>query len=288
MTEGPKRRTVDARGLPLAVWDWGGPAGAPVVVLHHGFLDHGRSWAPVAEILRERFRVVAPDARGHGASGWVGAGGYYYFQDYVFDLADLVEQLGLEAPVLVGHSMGGMAVSLYAGTFPARIRGLVSIEGWGVPDSAFADAPARMREWIEGVRRVAATPPRPMASVAEAAERLRRYNARLPVERARRLAEQGTRRVDGGVLWAFDPRHRTRLPQPYYRGQARAFWERITAPVLLVTGAESPARHDPEIMRDSVPHAEVAEVADAGHMVHHDRPAAFAELLADFLARLEA
>src|SRR5690606_34850028 len=116
MSPVPERCLVDARGLPLAVWRHAGPPAGPRVVIQHGFLDHARSFDPVAEALTDVAEVLAIDARGHGASGRVGAGGYYHFPDYVADLYDVLAALAADDRplVLVGHSMGGMIASMYA------------------------------------------------------------------------------------------------------------------------------------------------------------------------------
>ena len=63
---------VVSAGLRLHYVTWGE---GPLVVVHHGFLDHCRSWDRVALALASRWRVVVLDARGHGDSGWIGVGG---------------------------------------------------------------------------------------------------------------------------------------------------------------------------------------------------------------------
>ncbi len=82
---------VDSQGLPIHYLEWGEPAGEPLVLVH-GYLDLAHSWKPFVASLQERLGksawIIAPDCRGHGDSGWIGAGGYYYFPDYVFDLSD--------------------------------------------------------------------------------------------------------------------------------------------------------------------------------------------------------
>ena len=99
MTE-PRHRSVDSLGLPIHCLEWGDPDGEPFVLVH-GFLDHAYSWKPfVAELQRRNRRplwIVAPDCRGHGDSGWVGAGGYYHFPDYVLDLDCVIQALGVQS-----------------------------------------------------------------------------------------------------------------------------------------------------------------------------------------------
>ena len=275
---------VDCRGLNIHVVEWGADH-ERTLLLHHGFLDHARSWDPVAERLARQYRVLAMDARGHGDSAWIGRGGYYFFQDYVLDLDDVIERLAAPPLILVGHSMGGMVCSLYAGTFPGNAAALISIEGAGPPNLGPSEAPALMEEWISGVRKVTGKPERTLAGVEEAASRLRSYNPRLTKEYSLHLARFGTRETEPGkgVQWKFDPLHRTRSPQPFYLEQARAFWRRVTAPALLVRGALSPMTWDPSEDRENIPRGRVATIPHAGHMVHHDQPGPLSEAVLTFL-----
>jgi pimeloyl-ACP methyl ester carboxylesterase len=275
---------IDCRGLEVHVVEWTGRTDQ-TILLHHGFLDQARSWDPVAEVLAERYRVIAVDARGHGDSGWVGKGGYYYFQDYVFDLTDVLDALVKGPVILVGHSMGGMVCSLFAGTYPERVKALVSIEGAGPPGLQPSDAPALMAGWISAVREARSQNTRPLSGVEEAAQRLQLYNPRISESFALHLAVHGTRAADngGGLVWKFDPVHRTRGPQPFYLEQARAFWLRVTAPVLRVRGELSPFRWDASENRECVSSARRIEIPGAGHMVHHEQADRLAEAILEFL-----
>lgn len=286
MLPAPERLTVDARGLPLAVWRRSGPPAAPRVLLHHGFLDHGRSFDAVAEALAGAAEVLAVDARGHGSSGRVTAGGYYHFPDYVADLHDVVASCGSDARplVLVGHSMGGMIASMFAGAFPERVASLLLIEGFGPPPAEPDDMPARVRQWIDEVGEARRRPPRPLADLTAAANRLRAGNPRLDEATAQHLARQGTVETAGGErLWAFDPLHRTRSPQPFLLAQATAFWRNITCPTTLVVGEHSGFRWNLDEVRRSIPQSRLVELPAVGHMMHHENPAAVAALIREAL-----
>ena len=114
----PDSHKVLANGLEQHVLEWPsrGPAPGPTVLLLHGYMDAAATWQPVAPALTaEGFRVLAPDLRGYGDGARVPAGGYYHFADYVFDVADLVDQLvPAGSPlIVVGHSMGGTIANMY-------------------------------------------------------------------------------------------------------------------------------------------------------------------------------
>jgi pimeloyl-ACP methyl ester carboxylesterase len=287
----PRDGAVDVRGLKIHYLEWGPPDGEPLLLIH-GFLDHARSWEPFVGALEEKLtaprRIIAPDCRGHGDSGWVGAGGYYHFPDYIRDLNSLVEALQLTQFTLVGHSMGGTISFIYAGTFPARVRKLVLVEGIGPLPAAFADAPPRMERWITEVKLLPHRKIVEYTSLEVAADRLRRKNPRLKRELALELARTGMRRIDNGSwVWKFDPLHRTAAPQPFYSGQAVEFFRRIECPVLIVNGAESRMTPRPDVDRrlEAVRDRTTAQIESAGHMIHHDNPERLAQVIEEFLDR---
>jgi pimeloyl-ACP methyl ester carboxylesterase len=288
MTE-PRHKTVDSRGLAIHYLEWGDPAGEPIILVH-GFLDQAHSWKIfVAELIAQTRRplwIIAPDCRGHGDSGWVGAGGYYHFPDYVFDLDCVIRNLGITRFCLVGHSMGGTISFLYAGTFPERLAKLVLIEGVGPLGMEFADAPPRMAGWIGELHDRGRNHFREYTSREAGANQLQQTNPRLRKEFAIDLARAGMRQNDKSKwIWKFDPLHRTAAPQPFYAAQALEFFRRIECPVLIVDGQESRQnrRTDKQQRYDAIRDHRIARIACAGHMVHQDNPEELAKIVADFL-----
>lgn len=285
----PRERVIEANGLRHHVLEWD-VAGADItVVLLHGFLDLAWSFERVALELAPRYHVIAPDFRGHGDTGWVGAGGYYYFPDYTADLARLLPRLWRKRVCLVGHSMGGSVATQYAGTFPDQVHKLALLEGIGPPDGKPEDAPERLRKHIQTVDDVRAKSLKPLPSIAAAAERLREIYPRLDPAWAERLAEKATRPASDGPagsrLWKHDPLHRTRSPLLFNLAQFQAFIARIHCPVLLVNGGESDLSflHNPARQR-LYPNARVQALPGAGHMMQLDRPEALADMLLEFFA----
>jgi pimeloyl-ACP methyl ester carboxylesterase len=206
--------------------------------------------------------------------------------DYVADLDDVIGQLARSRVVLAGHSMGGSVSAYYAGTRPDRVAALAVFEGIGVPDMGALDGPSRTAQWIEAWR-TARAKLRPMPSLDDAQRRLRKHDERLDEELARRLAEVGTRPVEGGYAWKHDPLHRTFGPYPFRLDSAIKYWQRVACPVLLVDGADSKFRlpDDERARRRNyfANHRHVV-VADAGHAIPRHQPARVAELLVE-LAR---
>jgi 3-oxoadipate enol-lactonase len=115
----PQTQTVPGPAGELAVRRRG--TGEPLVLLHPLALA-GRVFDPLAERLADRFDVLAPDARGHGASGW--DGGAFTVADLADDVIALLDGLGLARVHLLGMSMGGSVAVDVAARYPDRITSL--------------------------------------------------------------------------------------------------------------------------------------------------------------------
>ena len=94
----------------------------PPLVLAHGFSDNGLCWLPVACALEDEYDVILPDARGHGLSQRVQPGETI---DMAADLAGLIQALGLNRPVVGGHSMGANTTAVMAARYPDIARALL-------------------------------------------------------------------------------------------------------------------------------------------------------------------
>ena len=115
------------------------------MVLLHGLGERGASWAPVIPWFAERFHVLALDMRGHGASDWPGTYSLRIMRD---DLLGFLDQLGLGAVTLVGHSMGGGVAYLTAIQLQDRVRRLI-VEDASPPFRRDRAIPARPPEPLD-------------------------------------------------------------------------------------------------------------------------------------------
>jgi pimeloyl-ACP methyl ester carboxylesterase len=284
----PLRR--DVRGLRHRITRWPGTQpDAPPVVLLHGFMDCGATFQFLADELEPARTLLAPDWRGFGESDWSPHG--YWFPDYFADLEGILDALAPGVPVdLVGHSMGGNIAMMYAGLRPDRVRRVVTLEGFGLPGAPPQLAPGRYRDWLDQQRESELASVYASLEVFEGV--LRKRNPRLTPERADFVARAWSEALpDGRVRTRFDPAHKRVNPILYRREEAEACWAEVRAPLLYVAGAESDflarlqGAGDPERMRQWVPQLETSVVDGAGHMLHHDRPAAVAAFIQGFLTR---
>ena len=287
---------VSLRGLRHHVLTWGDER-APKLFAIHGWMDVGASFQFLVDALSSDWFLVAPDLRGFGRSDWQPQG--YWFHDYIADVEALIDHFAPDETVsLLGHSLGGNVVMQYAGVRPARVRRVVSLEGFGIPAENADAAPAKIAKWLDAERTESSF--KPYASLAAVADRLQQNNRRLRRDRAEFLARHwATENDDGTARLNSDPRHKLPFPSVYRLEEVGAIWKRVEAPTLwiaaadtnivtwLMRGADGSNDGDPmDVVRRRlayVPDGTLEIVADAGHMLHHDQPEAVARLIEPFL-----
>jgi pimeloyl-ACP methyl ester carboxylesterase len=292
-------RHVPIRGLRYHLEVWGGqelaPPERPLLLLLHGWMDVGASFQFMVDALArlegERRWIVAPDWRGFGRTSPSGSDSYW-FPDYLGDLDALIDALSPTQPIdLLGHSMGGNVIMSYAGVRPERVRRLINLEGFGLPASQPKQAPKRLRQWLDELKAPAALRPYPSADAVAA--RLMKTNPRLAPARAAWLATQwAAPDADGQWRLLADAAHKRVNPALYQAAEVVETWRQIAAPLLWVEGADTDAtqwwgdrypRSEFDARLGVVPRLEREVLADCGHMLHHDQPAALAARLLRFL-----
>lgn len=134
------------------------PAGGVMpVVLLHGLTDNGMCWVRVADALCGRYDVIMPDTRGHGRSDKPAGG--YDLETRAADIAALIDALGLDRPVLMGHSLGGQAATAIAALYPGKVRGIILEDpAWFLGLAPLEQRRANNRGWAEDLRRNQSTP----------------------------------------------------------------------------------------------------------------------------------
>jgi pimeloyl-ACP methyl ester carboxylesterase len=288
------------RGIAYHVLQWGDASMAtperPPLIMLHGWMDVGASFQFVVDALAaaegfERW-VIAPDWRGFGHTHAPAGTDSYWFADYLGDLDALLPALGIHGAIdLVGHSMGGNVAMLYAGVRPGRIRRLVNLEGFGMPETQPDDAPRRLEKWLDALAEPQTL--RDYASVDDVAARLLKNNPLLTPDKAAWLAPHWSEpQADGRWHILGDPAHKRPNPVLSRRAETLAVWRRIAAPVLWVEGnltdvtkwwGDRYPRSDFEARLAEVPGVQRVTLEPCGHMLHHDQPEALAGHLARFL-----
>jgi pimeloyl-ACP methyl ester carboxylesterase len=276
----PEDREVELGGVRFHYLDWGGDSLPPVVLLHGGRLT-AHTWDLAALLLRERYRLIALDQRGHGDSGWTPADRLAEDNAELMleDTRGFIEHLGFPRVALVGMSMGGMNAIRYAARHPERLSAL------GIVDVA----PETMQEGhleMEQFARATET----LSRFEDFLERAMRFMPHRSEAHLRYSLTHSLKRTDGGYTWKQDSRPR---PGPALSPEAQvarreALWSDVRAirtRTLLFRGAESKilAHHVAERMVKSMHDARLVVIPRATHNVHSDNPGDFARELDTFL-----
>ncbi len=228
-----------------------------------------------------------PDLRGHGDSEWA-RGATYNNLDYVYDIAQLVDQEKLEPVNIIAHSMGGTIASLFAGVFPEKVASLISVEGvGGFWYQTNFNAKKTVRAWIDGMRHLAGRTPRRYPGLSDAFQRMQKSNPHLSEERAKHLTIHGSNRnEDGTYSWKFDNYTHSRSPFSLSWDDMTELWENIECPTLLLNAKQGFAHRIGQNGTDKhFKHAESKDIDKAGHWLHHDQFDEFIASTRDFLGR---
>ncbi len=292
---------VPLRGCQYHVRQWGATApGTTPLVLAHGWMDVAASYQFMVDALSEAFvqqrSIIAFDWRGYGLTESP-ATDSYWFPDYLADLDALLDTLYPGQTIdLVGHSMGGNVVMMYAGARPERIRRLVNIEGFGMPATRPTQAPGRMAQWLDELKatRQGDKDLKTYASADGVAARLMKTNPRLSQDKADWLAQHWAK-PDANGQWRIlgDAAHKVINPYLYHAEETLATYSRIGCPVLAVEATDDSlglwwkGKYTLDEYHErlkSVPQVQISCIDNAGHMLQHDQPERLAQLLEDFLA----
>jgi pimeloyl-ACP methyl ester carboxylesterase len=256
---------VSANGITVHYRRTGGER--PPVVLLHGLTDSGACWTRLAHDLAADYDLVMPDARGHGRSSAPDAG--YRPEDRAADTLGLIDVLGLDRPVLLGHSMGGLTAALVAADAPGHVQGAILEDPAFISPEAWASP--MLKEWR--AQHAAALAWSDEQMIASGRADHPGWPADVFPPWARAKLETSLRAFD----WFDLPPH-----------DFRATVARLGVPTLLVTGdvelgAVVPATVAKELAALS-PRLRVAPVPGAGHCIRYEQPEQFAALVRAFLA----
>ncbi len=264
--------------------DWGG-TGRPLILLH-GLASSARIWDFAAPLLAERFHVFALDQRGHGLSDKPGS---YTFAEVTGDLAGFIAALGLERPVIAGHSWGAGVALQFAVDYPETPAAIALIDGGFVERSEFEDA-----TWEHAEKMM-----RPPEIDGVPVERFLGFARKWP-----EIAPLWSDQLQEMLLSNFEVRKERvyrRLPIPDHMKIAREIWEqdtsqlweRVRCPVLMVPAlkeSQDPQRdawtraklQGIETARRVLPEATVVPMEDTIHDVPIQRPKELAQAIIDF------
>jgi pimeloyl-ACP methyl ester carboxylesterase len=265
------RRIVARDGVELSYLDWGG-AGDTLVFLHGGALT-AHSWDLVCLGLRDRFRCLALDLRGHGDSGWAEE---YRIETAVEDVAALVAHDGARRVHLVGNSLGGLVAAHYAASRSSTVASLTLVD---VGPNVDFSATQTIRDYIEQTDGA--------ENFAAAIDAGMTVNPRIDREALEyRLLHSMREGADGRVYWKQDRRRMHDYDYFLHKiAEIEQLAPSIEARVLVARGARSRVFSDASARAcaESFALGRWVRIEDSGHNIHEANPRAFLIALRDFL-----
>lgn len=267
--------------LRLHFLEWGDPA-APAIVLLHGGNQSAHSWDLVSLHLADRYHVYALDQRGHGDSEWARDADYSPAAMARDALAFFREE-GMAAPIVIGHSMGGMVTMTLTAQSPDVPRALVLVDA----------APTVSLKGVEQIRSFI-THNVEFDSIDEFVDRVAGYDPFRSREHMERTARYNLiERADGKFISKSD----RILHDPEFRrlreGARESLLETVDSmrcPTLIVRGERSRVLEPQvaEAFARQLPQGALVTVPDCGHNVHSQNTPGFLDALRPFLESLDS
>ena len=265
---------VHANGIKIHYYRTGG--GKPPIVLCHGATDNGLCWTPVARALEENYDVIMLDSRWHGFSDGPADGNSPDCQ--VDDLAGFVQALGLEKPVVMGHSMGANTALMAASHYPELARAII-LEDPPIREPAERENPGQAQPFMDRMRQDL------LKYKGMSREGLiEMIHSQAPAWSEDELGPWADSKLQVSLNFVESRKNR---PMPV------TLWDdlrKITCPVLLITAdPERGAIITPEITQKAaevLPSMKVVRINGAGHSIRREAFGAYMEAVKDFLAQV--
>lgn len=269
-------RTLEVAGCPIRYLTWGDRTNPPVVLVHGG-AAHAMWWSFLAPELSRHYYIIAPDLSGHGDSG---RRNEYTFETWAAEVIKVSADAGcVSAPVLVGHSMGGLASIAAAALYGDQLAGAIIV-----------DAPIRKPdpESDEGEKGNAFRNPKTYP-ILEAALGRFRLIPEQPCENhfiLEHIARHSLHHTEAGWTWKFDPKVFLRFPlkslRDYLSG-ARCRVALLRGEFSAIVSAET-SEYMYELLHRNSP---LVEIPQAYHHLMLDQPLAFIATVRALLADWE-
>ena len=188
------RKFVEVNGACIEYMEWGNPENQSVIMLH-GTNAHAHWFKFIGSMLSDKYHFVVMSFSGMGGSDWRS---FYSRDTFVEDVWGVVKDTGMENPIVVGHSFGGMVSLITASKYSQDMSGLLLVD-------FVVNKPEEHHEWYEG--RAPARPPR---IVKEREELIKRFRLMPPQQCKNQylvdyIADHSIRETEKGWAWTFDP-----------------------------------------------------------------------------------
>ncbi len=246
-----------------------GDTGPAVIILHgvFGFLDN---WLTISKHIADAgFTLYLIDQRNHGRSPHEAHMNFDLFSD---DLSEFISDQKLDAPFLVGHSMGGKTVMQYAVNYPKKLSKLVIV------DIGPKEYPMHHSKILEGLNALDLSK---ITSRQNADDLLASFE---PIMAVRQFLLKNLYRTESGAFnWRFNLPVLTSDIQNI--GKKIESIEPVNAPALFIRGSKSNyiLNNDWDQILELFPNAKLETIQNSGHWIQAEQPKAFLDALLPFL-----
>lgn len=225
-------QTISLPSVDLAL-EFHGDQDKPLLICLHGWLDNLASFYLLVNQLKNDYQLLLVDLPGHGLSEPLADGAHYYIWQNIETLYELLQALEVERANLLGHSMGGVVASLFAGTFPDKVNTLVLLDSLGPMTSSAEQSPEQLAKAIIDAQK---TPSqlRVFSDVKTALVARRKSSPASTEQALLPIVKRNLKPVEGGVSWRTDRRLRHTSKVRLTEEQVLAFLSKIKANVLVV------------------------------------------------------
>jgi 2-succinyl-6-hydroxy-2,4-cyclohexadiene-1-carboxylate synthase len=268
-----KRTMIEVDGLRLFCRDTGSNK-QPILCLH-GKWGRGETWTDFIFRLQDRYRIIAPDQRGHGLSDKPIA--RYAAEDFSADAHGLIQRLGCGPVIAVGHSLGGRNAAYLAALHPQEVKALAILDQQAEDPGSLSDLPP---EKVPPVDKLTADWPTPYSTYEEAVGDL---SQRFERETNVRYFLDSLVETEEGYDFLFSPYAMSAID--VYRQVWYHILPQIQCPVLFVRAQDSwcLSAEEANKMRGMIKDCTYFEVSDSNHMVYADNPGEFYPQFEKFL-----
>ena len=279
----PTEAWVELGDINMRYLDWGGD-GPPVMALH-GLASSAHWYDIVAPLLRNDFRIVAPDQRGHGQTTQAPSG--YDWATLSKDVSGLMDHLGIPQAAVLGHSWGGHVASGLAAYSPERVSRVVMIDGGFLNGHLWPTG--TWEEFSETLR-----PRNVTGDREEFLERLRTQLADCWSDELERVVQTMVYEdEDGQIQDILRPDNHYQVLQSMWNEPPSAILPRMSCPSLIVAAGPRPDRANSEFSRrrqimvaaaeKDLKNGRVHWVPDTIHDIGYHKPQELARLISEFL-----
>ena len=242
----------DGLKIQLAVWEGKGKQ----ILCIHGITASCRFWDCLASALAPHHRVIAMDLRGRGLSDKPPTG--YSIEHHCKDILALMEDQGLERPVLMGHSLGAFISLVFSAQYPQRVDRLILVDGGGkLSETQMARVFSGIKPSLDRLGQIFPSLEAYLAQMKQAPY-LQPWNSYMETYFRYEIEE-----VRGGVRSRVHPKHIEEEAKNLGKVDSSQFYSKATSPTLILRATKGMLAEDDLLLPEDVADRMAREIPNA-------------------------